>query len=93
MSIIKDLYNGNLNPAYKLIKKGGEYEKINTTLIDHIKELESQLNETQKDLLEKITDSIYLLDDLYATEMFIEGFTVGAQLMCDVQNNQSESFI
>ena len=92
MSILEDLYDGNIYPVEKPIKKDGEYQKINKQLTQHIDELLSLLNSEEKLLCEKIEDNFYKASYISEKERFIEGFRIGAQMMWEVMHFNSSNF-
>lgn len=93
MSILEELYNGNVNPSGKYIRKGSEYQRINNQLTDDIEKLIGMLNEEERQLCKRIEDNLYKLGYITEKERFIEGFGIGVQLMCEILNYKSESFI
>ncbi len=92
MSMLKELYNGNINPVEKYIKKGGEYQKINKLLVEDIDKLILKLNADEKKLLEKIFDEMSSLNLISETESFVYGFCLGSQLILEILNYKSENF-
>ena len=93
MSILEELYNGNINPSEKFLKASGGYKKINQELNKHIDELMLHLNDEEKQLFQKIEDNIYQLNYISEKECFIEGFCLGAQIMREILEHKSENFI
>lgn len=93
MSILEELYNGNINPVEKYIKNGSEYQKLNKQLIEYIDELMLLLNNKEKQLCEKIINDILELGCIAEKEHFIEGFRMGAQMMWEIICFKSENYI
>ncbi len=93
MAILEELYNGNIVPSEKFIKKGGEYQKVNDELSEKIEKLTCTLNSKEKDLCEEIGDGICKLSYISEKECFIEGFRLGAQIMREILEYKSENFI
>ena len=54
MSILKELYYGNIEPANRLMKRGGEYERITRQLVKDEEALVSLLTAEAKGLQEKM---------------------------------------
>ena len=61
MSVLDDLYNGNINPSGKYIKKNSEYQKLNIELMEIIDEFMLHLDEKEKQLCEAIEKHVYEL--------------------------------
>ncbi len=93
MSILKDLYYGEIKPSEKYVKKGSEYQKLSNQLIEHINELKESLNDKEKQLCEKITDDNIALNVISEREFFTEGFCTGAKMMWEILNYKSNNFI
>lgn len=93
MSILEELYNGNIVPTEKYIKKGGEYQKINDELSEKIEKLMCTLNSKQKDLCEEIEDGFCRLSYISEKECFIDGFRLGAQIMREILEYKSKNYI
>ncbi len=93
MSILEELYNGNLNPVEKHIKNGSKYQKLNKQLTESIDELMLLLNNEEKQLCEKIIDNVLELGCISEKERFIEGFRMGAQFMWEIIFFKSENYI
>ncbi len=92
MTILEDLYYGNIQPWEKMIKKGSPYQKTEQKLTKEIDTLMASLNKEEKALCEKIADRISELSDLSERERFIEGFCIGAKMMIEVFAFRSANF-
>lgn len=90
--IPEELYNGNINPSCKFIKSGSEYQKLNSQLAELIDELDQALNNSEKHLLEKISDTLCRMTYISQKECYIDGFRSGAQLMLEITSSESDSF-
>lgn len=93
MSVLEDLYNGNINPSEKYIKNGSEYQMLNKQLMEAIDELMLLLNNEEKQRCEKIIDNILRLSCISEKEHFIEGLRIGAQMMWEIIHFKSENYI
>jgi len=93
MSILEELYNGNINPSEKYIKNGSAYQKLNKQLTEQIYELMTLLNNEEKLLFEKIGDNISALNYISEKERFIEGFRIGVHMMWEIIHFKSANFI
>lgn len=93
MSVLEELYNGNINPSEKYIKNGSEYQKLSKELTESIDELMLLLNNEEKQLCERIIDNVLELGCISEKEHFIEGFRTGAQIMWEIIHYKSENYI
>ncbi len=84
MSILEELYNGNIDPSEKYMRDNGTYQQTHRILADQIDALCSTLTDTQKDILQKIEDTEAELRYLSEKSRFIEGFCLGAQLQSEI---------
>ncbi len=84
MSILKDLYYGNINPSERYIKRGSEYQKLSRLLSENEDKLLASLDEDGKRLYESILEGRYQQEDIAETETFVEGFRLGAQIMLEI---------
>ena len=92
MAILEELYNGNINPSDRYIKKGSDYQKINNQFTEYIDELMLSLNDKEKQLCDKIGDSMVSLCSIAEKECFIEGFCMGVKLTLEISNYKSTNF-
>ena len=92
MSILKELYYGNIEPANRLMKRGGEYERITRQLVKDEEALASLLTADAKGLQEKIEEQIYALGNIAEQESFVEGFRLGAQIAWECIHYKSDEF-
>lgn len=93
MSILKDLYYGNIEPAQRFIKKDSEYYKIYSELVDCLEELNSTFTEEQRRLSAKIEEKSLEISCLSEEERFIHGFSLGAQMILEIINFKSDIYI
>ena len=92
MSILEELYNGNINPSEKYVKNGSAHQKLSKQLMEHIDELMALLNDGEKQLCEKIGDVVSELNYLSEKECFIEGFRTGAQIAWVIIHYESANY-
>ena len=83
MSILTELYLGNINPRTLKINDSN-FEKLLELISESENKLISQLTEEQKILFEKIRDCDCEISDITEREIFIQGFKLGARLMLEV---------
>lgn len=93
MTILEELYNGNIHPTEKHIKKGSTYQKINDQLAENLDKLMILLKDEEKCLFEKIEGDALQLGYISEKENFIDGSCLGAQMMLEIMSRKSEDFI
>ena len=80
---IKELFYGNIIPCEKSISSP-EMKALTKSLWEQRKRLTISLNEEQLKLLEKYDDLQGELSSLTNEEFFIDGFTLGANIIKDI---------
>jgi len=83
-TILKELYNGKLNPIAKQLKEGSVSTKSMKTICNYEEELTSLLSGKEKELFEKLVSKQGEINYLNGEERFIEGFRLGARVMVEV---------
>ena len=86
MTILEELYNGNVVPWEKFAKKDGEYARLLNELAECSDQLSTLLDDTSKELWNKIMDTDHAMELISEKESFIDGFCLGARLMAEVLN-------
>ena len=88
MKIIEDLYYGRIAPYEMNISATTEYQKLKA-LADRNEDLLRQtLSDEQKELLEKLIESVTDISSISERDMFIAGFRLGVKLMIDVMKDE-----
>ncbi len=93
MSVLGELYNGNISPADKYIKRGSEYHKLNLELIEQIEKFTGMLSKEEKQKYEEIEEKIYSLNAIAEKERFEDGFCLGAKLILEIIGYKSKNLI
>ena len=88
MSTIQDLYYGRISPYEMSISTAPEYHKLKNLADKSEKLLRESLSDEQKELLEKLTESITDISSISERDMFIAGFRLGMKLMIDVMKDE-----
>ena len=86
MSILDELYNGNVVPAERFVKKGGEYARLMNELTECSEKLSAILDDTGKEMWNKIMDTDRAMEFISEKESFIDGFCLGARIMLEILN-------
>ena len=88
MKIIEDLYYGRIAPYEMNISATTEYQKLKA-LADRNEDLLRQtLSDEQKELLEKLIESVTDISSISERDMFINGFRLSMKLMMDVMKDE-----
>ncbi len=93
MSIIKDLYFGNIAPCDLFVKKGSEYQQISNQLVELEDAFLEKLNDSEKSLYEQIWDCRGQQECILEEDLFSEGFRLGARLMLEILREPDRQFI
>ena len=90
MSILEDLYYGNVSPCDRDVKRGSKVDKLQTLVCQYEVELNETLTEKKKEILEKFKDAYSELYCCLERDMFAQGFIIATKIMIEVQNYRGE---
>ena len=93
MSILEELYNGNIHPLEKYMEENGVYRQTQSELAEQMDAFCSTLSDVQKELLKKIEQTEAELQYLSEKSRFIEGFCLGARLQSEILGWENTSYI
>ena len=88
MNTIQDLYYGRISPYEMSISTAPEYQKLKALADRNEDLLKESLSDEQKELLEKLTESVTDISSISERDMFIAGFRLGMKLMIDVMKDE-----
>ena len=88
MNTIQDLYYGRISPYEMSISTTSEYQKLKALAAKNEDLLRKTLSDEQKELLEKLTESITDISSISERDMFIAGFRLGMKLIIDVMKDE-----
>ena len=88
MKIIEDLYYGRISPYEMSISAAPEYQKLRALADRNEDLLRDSLSYEQKEMLEKLIESVTDISSISERDMFINGFRLGMKLMMDVMTNE-----
>ncbi len=89
MSIIEDLWYGNISPCERDIKRSSDYADALDRIVQLETELHARLNDEEKELLERFVDCSNEMCCISEREMFVRGFTLGIKLIIEVMNSEN----
>jgi hypothetical protein len=84
MSILDQLYDGNVNPSEKYIKKSSEYHKLTLQLNEKETQLFKDFSEKQIGIYENIMEIRGVQQYIAEKDTFVDGFKLGAKIMMQV---------
>ena len=88
MKIIEDLYYGRISPYEMSISTTPEYQKLKTLSDRNEDLLRELLSDEQKELLEKLIETVTDISSISERDMFMAGFRLGVKLMIDVMQDE-----
>lgn len=88
MSILEELYYGNLHPVDKEIQYGSKYERFLKIITENQEKLETFLRnqpdaEEERHLFSQMINAQQEVMSFSERERFLEGFRMGARFMAD----------
>ena len=89
MSIIEDLWYGNISPCERDIKRSSDYADALERIVQLETELHARLNDEEKEILEKFVNYTNEMCCISEREMFVQGFMLGAKLIIEVMNSEN----
>ena len=90
MSIIEELWYGNISPCEMDFKRGSKYSELLSYIVRHEEDLQKRLNDEEKEILEKFTECMGEMCSIAEREAFVRGFTLGARIIIEVMNTEVE---
>ena len=84
MSVLEDLWYGNIAPWEREIKRSGEYSDALERIVQLETELHARLNDEEKEILERFVNCTNEMCCISEREMFVQGFMLGAKLIIEV---------
>ena len=90
MSILEDLWFGNISPWERPFKKDSAYAELLSLVIRHQEDLLGRLNDEEKRIFEKYADCTTEMHDLNERTAFTKGFALGARIIIEVMTSQTE---
>ena len=88
MKIIEDLYYGRISPYEMNISATTEYQKLKALADRNEDLLRESFSDKQKELLEKLIETVTDISSISERDMFINGFRLGVKLMIEVLKDE-----
>jgi len=80
MTLLEDLWYGNVNPHEAILTENRRYKHILSLMGRNRDELSETLNDKQQETLEKYDEAMNELNSLAEVEAFVYGFRLGVRL-------------
>ena len=90
MSIVEDLWYGNIGPCDRDIKRSSDYADVVERIVQIEADLHARLNDEEKEILEKFVDCSNGLCSISEREMFAQGFMLGIKLILEVMTSENK---
>ena len=84
MSIIEDLWHGNIRPGERSVQENSDYAKLRQEALQYQQLFLAELSQTGQAAFEQYYDTESLLMDISLTDAFIKGFRFGAKIILEV---------
>ena len=89
MSVLEDLWYGNIAPWEREIKRSSEYSDVLERIVQIEADLHARLNDEEKEILEKFVNCTNEMCCISEREMFVRGFTLGIKLILEVMSSEN----
>ena len=86
MSVLEDLWYGNISPCERDIKRSSNYADALERIVQLEADLHARLNNEEKETLERFVNCTNEMCCISEREMFAQGFMLGAKLIIEVMN-------
>lgn len=89
MTILQDLFYGNLAPFDGNFNSHAEYAQAVETLVDNEGKLMEILEDKDRELLSEFSDAHSALNSIMAEMEFIKGFKMGVLMMMEIISDRA----
>ncbi|MBQ6868177.1 MAG: hypothetical protein IJO16_05875 [Clostridia bacterium] len=93
MTILEELFYGNISPFEKYIRPKSKYADVSHCLTKHSEELRALLDKEGKNLYDKIENDYADMNCISEKERFIEGFCLGARIILEIMAYKNSPWI
>lgn len=88
MSILENLWYGNISPWERPFKKDSAYAELLALVVRHQEDLLGRLNDEEKEIFERFADCTTEMHDLTEREALIKGFMIGTRIVIEVMTTE-----
>lgn len=92
MSVLEEIFYGNLCPTERFVKRGSDYDKISCQLVNCTEKLLAKLTQEEQKLFEEVENTASDLAQIEGREWFMEGFCLGSKLTEEIWQYESRNF-
>ncbi|MBP3390057.1 MAG: hypothetical protein J6L58_00005 [Clostridia bacterium] len=92
MSMLEEIYYGNIVPSEKFVKNGSEHHMLTLKLLELEDKLYRTLNGEEKTFYEQIIEIRCKQEDIVGMELFIDGFEMGSKIMLEILTKRDSQF-
>lgn len=92
MSILNELFYGNIAPNEKSIRRDCEYANLERLANKNEEKLQSLLTEEAKVIFEKYKECVFDMAQISEREFFIDGVKFGLKITVEAYAIESENF-
>lgn len=92
MSIIEELYYGNITPCDKCAKSTSEYQTFSKKFLTLETDLNKSLNAENQKRLEKLLEICFEQEAILEKDAFMRGFRLGGQIAFDIVSPYESEF-
>ena len=92
MSMLEEIYYGNIVPSEKFVKNGSEHHMLTLKLLELEDKLYRTLNGEEKTVYEQIIEIRCKQEDIVGMELFIDGFEMGSKIMLEILTKRDSQF-
>ena len=89
MTLLEDLYYGNLNPN-ESFRRSGTYSKALKALVAQEENLEKSLTDEQKEIFNKLQNCQSNFNAVGESDSFIKGFRLGVRIAIEMMRAEEE---
>jgi len=90
MTILQDLFYGNIAPNAGRLERNSQYAKAMQVIADSEEKLLALLKDAERNLFIDFSDAQSTLNGITVEEKFIQGFKLGALIMIEVTASRNE---
>ena len=90
MTILEELYYGNICPWERSVKKESREQKAVQLMVSNEEKLRATLTDQQKEMLDKYRDSYNKLLAICERESFVSGYVLATRIMVEVMQGAAE---
>lgn len=84
MTVIEELWFGNIAPSVRNVRKGSEFQALANQAAKAEEKLLEGMSAETKEVFEDFCEKEQLMSSIGETDAFVKGFRLGAKIMLEV---------